>query len=462
MNDARPNILLILVDQHRADCLGANGHPLLRTPHLDGLAASGTNFEHAYTPIPLCVPARNCLVYGQWSFQHGVLANTGTEAGRPAPFGRPAVTRLLADSGYQLGHVGKWHVDHDHGPEEYGFSISVPEGDYWGWREEQGYAPRTMAGNWFGATDSAIPAAASRLAWGADRTIESLGKLSQGDSPFFMMWTPSEPHLPNMVPSPFAEMYAPESIPPWPSFPDSLQGKPYIQRQQRRTWRIDDWTWDQWAPVVGRYLGEISLIDQQVGRVLDALEAHGLSQNTVVVYTSDHGDMCGAHGMIDKHYVMYDDIVRVPLIVRWPGEATPGAVCRSFVTHALDLAATLCDIAGIPVPDAFQGQSVRPLVRGDDTGREDIFSAYHGAQFGLYSQRMVRDQRWKYIWNPTAEDELYDLQDDPGELRNLAQLPDDVEQLQRLRSRLVEWMEETGDPILNGWTRAQLLEGLKA
>ena len=455
-------MLLILVDQHRFDCVGANGHPLLRTPHLDALAASGTNFTHAYTPIPLCVPARNCLVYGQWSFRHGVLANPGTEAGRPSPVDVPTVPELLADAGYRLGHVGKWHVDHERGPDAYGFELSVPEEDYWAWREEQGYGPRTMSGNWFGEVDSQIPAEASRPAWGADRTIELLTELSRGSASFFMMWTPSEPHLPNMVPPPFADMYDPADILPWPSFPDPLEGKPYIQRQQRRTWRIDDWTWEDWAPVVSRYLGEVSLLDQQVGRILAAVEKLGLAEDTVVVYTTDHGDMCGAHGMIDKHYVMYDDVVRVPLIVRWAGMGDGGRVCRSFVTHALDLAATFCDIAGVPIPETFQGESLRPLVCGNLADpREDIFSVYHGAQFGLYSQRMLRDQRWKYIWNPTAEDELYDLQEDPGELRNLAYEPEAASELTRLRGRVVEWMAETGDPLLNGWTRAQLLEGLK-
>jgi arylsulfatase A-like enzyme len=257
-------------------------------------------------------------------------------------------------------------------------------------------------------------------------------------------------------------MYPPEEIPPWPSFPDPLLGKPYMQAQQRRTWQVEGWTWDRWAVLVSRYLGTISLLDAQVGRILEALERLGLAEGTMVVYTTDHGGLCGGHGMIDKHYVMYEDVVHVPLIVRWPGHVLPGHTCPAFVSHGIDLAATFCRVAGAPVPETFRGQSLLSLLTDEaEGGRQDIFGAYYGNQFGLYSQRMVRDRRWKYVWNATAEDELYDLRLDPGEVRNLAVDPAYRTELARLRGRLVAWMEHTGDALLNGWTRTQLLEGLK-
>ena len=459
---ASPNILLVHSDQHRFDCLGVNGHPLLRTPHLDRLAGEGMNFTHAFTPVPLCVPARNSLLHGQWPTGHLAIANWDTEAPRPAPEGLPTWSQALCDAGYRLGYVGKWHVHPEKDPRAYGFHEYVGEEEYRRWRADRGLAPVPRTNRWFGEVDPHIRPEQSRLAWGADQAVRLLEGFAARDTPFFLRWDPSEPHLPNVVPEPYASLYPPSEIAPWPSFPDPLAGKPYAQAQQRRTWDVEDWTWQDWAPLVSRYLGEITLLDAQIGRLLEALDRLGLSGRTLVIYTTDHGDMCGGHGMIDKHMVMYDDVVRVPLIMRWPERVAPGGRCDAFVTNSLDLAATFCDVAGAPIPRTFRGGSLLPLLAGGQTnGRQAAFSMYHGNQFGLYSQRMVRDRRWKYVWNATAEDELYDLSSDPGELRNLATEPACAEDLRRLRGWLVDWMEETDDPLRNAWTTGQLLEGRK-
>lgn len=458
----RQNILLIQSDQHRYDCVGANGHPLLKTPNMDRLADEGMNFSQAYTPIPLCVPVRNCLLHGQWSTEHLCIANYDAEAPRAPEPGLPTFSRALRDGGYYLGYVGKWHVSRDRDPTHpmYGFHDYVNDWSYHRWREEQGLPPRPREQGWLGELDPFIEPEASRLAWGADHTIRLMERALEEDVPFFVRWDPVEPHLPNVVPEPYFSMYPPDEIAPWPSYPDPLMDKPYIQAQQLRTWGLTDWTWEDWSKVVSRYLGEISLLDAQLGRLLDALDELGIAEDTLVIYTTDHGDMCGGHGMIDKHFVMYDDVVRVPMMVRWPGQVVPGGVCDAFVAHSIDLASTFCDVAGVPAPDTFRGQSLVPIFEGaGDTGREDIFSMYHGNQFGLYSQRMVRDRRWKYVWNATAEDELYDLVEDPGELCNLAIDPSHEDELSRLRRRLVDWMEATDDTLLNTWTRTQLLQG---
>ncbi|MEZ4868386.1 MAG: sulfatase-like hydrolase/transferase [Caldilineaceae bacterium] len=465
---ARVNILLIHADQHRADCLGVNGHPLLKTPHLDQLATEGVNFTHAYTPIPLCTPARTSLLTGQWPMQHGVITNYDAEAGRSLPLETPTVSQRLHEAGYFLGYVGKWGVDPRHTPLDFGFHVYHPESNYTKHRAAQGLPPQPATNRWFGECDPYITPQQSQLAWGADRTIELIHQATAQPEPFFLRWDPSAPHLPNVPPEPYATMYPPAEIPPWPNFADPLTNKPYIQRQQRRTWGIDDWTWQEWAPVVGRYLGEISLLDQQIGRVLAALTAAGLAENTLVIYSADHGDLCGGHGMIDKHYVMYEELVRVPLLMRWPNAIAAGSTQHNFVSSALDLAATLCDAAGVtPIgsaaPSALQGQSLLSLAqRNTSTGaRPDIYTTYHGNQFGLYSQRMVRDPHWKYIWNATAEDELYDLDRDPGELVNCIDDEACSQIRHRLRQRLVIWMEATNDRLLNSWIREQLLEGRK-
>ena len=254
-------------------------------------------------------------------------------------------------------------MDQERDPTQFGFEDYISNDGYKAWRKAQGLGPAPRKNGFWGEVDAEITPDQSRLAWGASELIRLLEKASTGDRPFFLRWDTDEPHLPNVVPEPYASMYDPASIAPWPSFGDPLEGKPYIQRQQLRSWGIEGWTWEQWAPIVARYLGEVSLIDAQIGRILDALDALGLAENTLVVYTPDHGDLCGGHGMADKHYVMYDDIARVPLILRWPGVIPAGQVCDAFVSSGIDLATTFCDAAGLTPPATFVGQSLLPLAR---------------------------------------------------------------------------------------------------
>lgn len=450
----RPNILLVHSDQHRYDCLGAAGHPLIQTPSLDRLASEGVHFTHAYTPAPVCTPSRASLLTGTWPSQHGFIANAESEVHPPASVTLPTFYQALHEAGYNIGHVGKWHVHRTQLPTTFGADHYIPESNYAQWRAAQGIPPTPRTNGFFGETDPFITPEQSSLAWGTDQTIALLQKAANEDRPFFLRWDPSEPHLPNVVPEPYASLYAPEDVPPWPSFPDPLENKPYIQRKQLQTWGIAGWGWEQWAPIVARYLGEITLLDHQLGRILNELDRLGLADNTLVIYTADHGDMCGGHGLIDKHFVMYEELVRVPLLLRWPAMLPTSLRCDAFVSSALDVAMTICAAAGITPPNTFAGSNL--LEEINQPSRSDILSSYYGNQLGLYSQRMVRDRHWKYVWNATAEDELYNLDNDPGELVNLACDPAYRDQLLQMKGKLLGWMERTKDRALNLWTRRQL------
>lgn len=445
----RPNILLIHADQHRYDCVGAHGHPFLKTPNLDRLAREGVDFSHAFTPHPVCSPARACLMTGAWTTTHGCATIPGTETFRSADPALPVLTRLLADGGYRVGQVGKFHAEVAGAPTDHGAEAFVPYLDYKAWRAAQGLPPQPRANGWFGETDPHIEPEQSALAWQADHVLRLLETFAgDGERPFFVRWDPPEPHLPNVVPEPYASLYPPGDIPPWPSFPDSLAGKPDAQRRTRMRWGTEGWTWEDWQPIVARYLGEVTLLDAQIGRLLDALDRWGRAENTLVVYTCDHGDLCGAHGMMDKHYCMYDDILRVPLLLRWPGALPAGAVCDAFVSQELDVARTLVEAAGVAAPPSFAGKSLRAAATGaDPEPRRDIFAQYMGSREGLYSLRMLRDRRWKYVFHPAGRDELYDLETDPDELTNLADAPAHADTLQRMRTRTGEWMASIGDPL---------------
>lgn len=450
----RPNILLILADQLRADCLGSSGHPVVTTPNLDRLAAQGATFSHAFTPIPVCTPARASLLTGRWPSAHGFLANADTELRPPAAIEGPVLPALLREAGYFVGHVGKWHIHPRISPVALGCNTYISERDYTTWRAAQGLPPKPFTNGFFGETDPSITPEQSALAWGADRTIEVLESAARSDQPFFIRWDPSEPHLPNVVPEPYASLVNPADLAPWPSFFDPLLDKPYIQSKQRQTWGIAGWTWDNWAPIVARYLGEIALLDHQVGRILATLDRLGLTDTTLVIFSADHGDLCGGHGLIDKHYVMYDDLVRVPLIMRRPGLIAANTRTDALVSAAIDIAATIVAAAQVERPAAFAGVDLHAEI--SHSTRTDIFAAYYGNQMGLYTQRMVRTHTWKYVWNATAEDELYDLNADPGEIVNLAAAPQHQSALRDMQARLLRWLEETRDPILNRWTRRQL------
>lgn len=450
----QPNILLVFSDQHRADCIGAAGHPLIQTPSLDRLAREGVSFTHAYTPIPVCTPARASLLTGTWPTRHGFIANADTEIHPPSSLTLPTLYQALDQAGYYIGHVGKWHVHRTMLPTIFGADDYVPESGYSAWRTAQGAAPKPHANGFFGEVDPYITPEQSALAWGADQTITLLQKAASEERPFFLRWDPSEPHLPNVVPEPYASMYPPADIAPWPSFPDPLNDKPYIQRKQLRTWGIEQWTWENWAPIVARYLGEITLLDHQLGRILIELDRLGLAENTLVIYSADHGDLCGGHGLIDKHFVMYEELVRVPLLMRWPATLPAGLQCDAFASSAIDIAATICTVTGIALPNSFAGVNLIDEIA--QPTRQDIFTAYYGNQLGLYSQRMVRDRAWKYVWNATAEDELYDIRHDPGEITNRAFDPAHQTDLAAMKLKLLAWMERTKDRALNLWTRRQL------
>lgn len=453
----RPNILFIHSDQHRYDCLGGHGHPLVRTPVLDALARGGADFSHAFTPSPICTPARASLLTGRWPTQHGVVSIPKTEIYRPLSEEETPLWRLLRDAGYQQALIGKWHRETRLDPSAH-IDRYVPEDDYFRWRSAKGIAPQPRQNGWFGEVDPHIEPAQHRLAWEADQVAECLEAFSRAGRPWMIRWDPSEPHLPNVIPRALERLYPPESIPPWPSFADTLDRKPFIQSQQRRTWGTDGWSWEQWAPVVSRYLAEITLMDEQIGRVLGRLEALGQRQETLVIYSTDHGDYCGGHGQMDKHFNMYDDVLRVPLILNWPGVIPAGRRPDDFVTHEIDLARTIVTLCTGNCPDSFDGVDLLPVATGQShTGRDDVFAQFQGAQFGLFTQRMLRDRRWKYVWNLTDVDELYDLHADPGELVNVASHPEARDELMRLRARLVAWMERLKDPMLNEFTRVQLM-----
>jgi arylsulfatase A-like enzyme len=441
----RPHILFIYGDQHRFDCVGANGHPLLRTPNLDRIAREGANFRNAFTPSPICVPARCSLLSGKWPTQHGTIHNYDGETYTPMATANAAPIRTVVHAGYHGIHLGRWHVRPDMLATDFGFHRHIPDWRYLKWRERRGMGPVPNDRGWVGQADVGTPEDGP-LGWGSEQAIRLIEQQLEESDPLFLHWHFIEPHFVCHPPEPFASMYRPQDIAPWPSFADDLAGKPAIQRRIRDMRESSKWTWEQWAPVVALYLGTISYLDWAVGRVLAALDRLGIADDTLVVYTADHGDLMAGHRMFDKHHVMYDETTRVPMMLRWPRRVKPGTVVDSFVSNAIDCSATFCEVAGARIPADCAGKSLLPVLDGEP-GRGDIFAQLAGNQYGSYSQRLVRDPRWKYVWNVSDTDELYDIAGDPGEIRNRIADPACAAELARLRGRLAAWMDEINDPL---------------
>ncbi|MBI4977748.1 MAG: sulfatase-like hydrolase/transferase [Spirochaetes bacterium] len=461
----RPNILFINVDQQRYDALGFTGNPIVKTPHLDSLAANGMSFTEAYTPIPICCPARQSLLCSQIAEVHGGLWNydggAGFKMGGIAPHADMWPFKLK-EAGYSTAYLGKWHVNPTINPTGFGYDRYIPER----------YPARRPAGNiWhslegiraLGMKDEGDVETSYTHMFAKD-CVGTIKEFADRDAPWHVRLDFMHPHLPNFPAEPFASMYRPDNIPPWGSFNDTFTGKPYIQRQQLSNWGIENWTWKEWSQIVSQYYGVISQYDDALGRVFSFLTSQGLMKDTMIIYTTDHGDMTGSHRMMDKHYVMYQDITHVPMVIRHDGVIAPGSTNGDLINHYLDLGPTILDLLGLPIPSSYQGISMLPQLseKRNDRTRTHITSSYNGQQFGLYAERMITDGRKKLVWNLTDVDEYYDLDTDPWEIYNLIADVSRKDEIQRMRTQLLQELSALKDPIVaNPWMKHQLMNGAK-
>lgn len=480
------NTVIFLTDTQPTRMVGCYGSEWADTPNLDRLAAEGVRFDRAYTPCPLCTPARAAAFSGLVPSVAGAWAN---EMAPSRAF--PLMGEALRGLGLRAGYTGKWHLDGAgyHGNGEVGGGF---EPDWWhdghrylaetgidrhrsfvraitgGVSVGDGLTPERAAAMRAHDSAQALAEAGCRaeLCWGhqvADRAIDFLERV--GDEDFVLVVAPDEPHGPFITPPEWQERFSHRAIPPPHNFRADLDGKPAMQQRQAAEWAVPEWPdFLEWRL---RHLRCNAWIDRQIGRVIEAVDRlHGTT--TAVIATTDHGDMMGSHGLLSKGAMVYEECARIPFIARLPGGAR-GVSCSTPVS-LLDLFPTVLDLHHRDVPPLLHGCSLAPLLRDPSLGlgREAVpihfnrFGLYHDGYGMFYPIRAMCDGRYKLALNLLDDrDEFYDLTEDPGETRNVIDEPGLVAERDRLHDLILADMEHTSDPMrspawgLRSWRRVE-------
>jgi arylsulfatase A-like enzyme len=469
---SRPNILFIMVDEMRWNALGCAGHRIVRTPNLDRLARQGTRFATAYTCAPICVPSRYSFFTSRYAHVHG-----STDNGTPPRPGEVLLPVLLKQYGYQTALSGKLHFLPSQ--QEYGFDYfwsfsnegpgklpSWPQ--YMDARHGRASARRLVPGSQPFPDDPLgkdlgklpYPKEDSQTFWITDRAIDFLRQRDK-QKPFFLFVSYLDPHSPSQLCEPYWSMYDAGDMPS-PRIPESVRkARPEAVRNDARgggRHLIDDEAMAR--ALTAAYYAKVTMVDDNVGRLLEQVESMGLSDDTIVVFTADHGNMLGDHGRWFKG-VMYEGSSRIPLLIRAPrggklaADLNRGRVIEEMVEN-IDVMPTLMEMIGRPLPSGrgFQGTSVVNLVTGKET-------AWKTAIFAERGSMMIRTTRHKLIKNQArdlrqggSEYELYDLVRDPGEDVNLIDDPACASIAAELKARLEAWQKDCPTPpVVKGiWT----------
>ena len=430
MTNRRPNILWYCTDQQRFDTIGALGNPHVRTPIVDQLIRNGVAFTHTYCQSPICTPSRSSFMTGMYpSRLHNTRNGNDTFPSYP-----PVITKLIADSGYHCGLVGKFHLQssgHRTEPRiDDGFSYwrfsHAPRDD---WQEGHHYADwvRKQGGDLdaLRASEDRVPTELHQTTWASDCALEFIGQ--EHTKPWLLNVNIYDPHPPFIPPKSYADQFDPSSM-PGPHFRDSDLA------QQKRLHAVDfqdEIRTPEEHDAFRRqafYYAMIAQIDDQFARILDRLDETGQRDNTVIIFTSDHGESLGDHGLMFKGCRFYEGLVRVPLIFSWPGRFQTDVQSDALV-ELTDLTATIVELCGLEQPEYMQGRTLTPVLRGESDGkthREFVRSEYFDALdphftggTGTYAT-MYRNRRYKLVlYHDHDLGELYDLQEDPWEFNDL-------------------------------------------
>lgn len=416
-----PNIVFILVDDLRWDALGCAGHPFVKTPHIDRLAAEGVRFRNAFVTTPICLPSRACFLTGKYAHAHGV---TGSGDHTARSYQLETFPKLLQQAGYETAYVGKWHIGDDARPRP-GFDRWVSflgQGKYVDPElNVDGHAVQTKGYMTDLLTDHALD------------VIQS-----QHEKPWLLYLAYTAVHAPFIPAVRHEKLFAQTPIVRASSVSDMLETKPILRREFQFSPNDPDVSTSD--DNIRNQLRCLMAVDEGIGRIVEALQETGQLDQTLVVFTSDHGYFWGEHGLGGKHGP-YEEALRIPLLMRYPKGIRAGTTIDALVLN-LDVAPTLLELGAAALPQHLHGRSLLPLLNAaDDPWRSSFLAEYFynpGQTARFPTWQAVRTERWKYIRYPGHKqmDELYDLAADPLELRNLIDDAEAKATLQELKSDL--------------------------
>jgi len=438
----RPNILIVMTDHQRADTVLPT-HPAI-TPNVVRLGEQGVTFTRTFCPSPHCCPARATFMSGLYPSGHGVWNNVCNDMAlsRGLNDGVRLWSEDLAAAGYELHYTGKWHVSAVESPADRGWTehgVSGTGSAHHGVRREhyRQNAEEMNRPESRGEGEILRPGYGTYRLYGTrpddsrihdddvtDTAVELLPELADTAVPWCLYVGLTCPHDPYCVAQKYLDMIDLADVPLPPSFADEMADKPRVYGRMRATRFAGQLTEREVREGIRHFWAVCAYIDDQFGRILTTLEESGAAENTVVLFCSDHGDYCGEHGLFAKGIPCFRGAYHVPAVVRWPaGLARPGRRVDHFVSLA-DFAPTFLELAGVGTDRHFTGASLLPFIedRKPANWRDDIHTQCNGVEL-YFTQRSVTTDRYKYVFNGFDVDELYDLQDDPGEMRNLAAQP---------------------------------------
>ncbi|MCD6365629.1 MAG: sulfatase-like hydrolase/transferase [Planctomycetes bacterium] len=449
---SRPNVLFMMTDHTNAEALAPGGQCL--TPNLDALAREGCRMARCHTANGICSPARASLMTGTYASTHGVWDCTHTQRREWVDLHGHLThwAERLAEAGYKNAYYGKWHVEQScdlsaFGWPEYDDQCGKPrpalepiEGTEL-YVKTPGYPDKYILGV---AENS--PRAVTHAA--ADKAVEFIHAQAGSDQPFCCVVSAAEPHDPYVPAQKFFDMYDLDGIALPETLHSELAGKPELLKRMQAVWK--DLSEDDWRKIRACYWAVITFLDSQFGKLVSALKETNCYDNTIIIFSADHGDMMGAHGMMTKGIgLAYEQVYNIPLVMKAPGQALRGEV-KDALVGLIDVGPTLLDLCGADtLGDQCQGRSFRSLLEGKTTADDwqDAYAEFFGQRF-LYTQRIVWHKYWKFIFNPGGIDELYNLDDDPWETINLAGDPRYQDKLIEMTRRMWRKMKAIDDTSL--------------